>query len=130
MLNWCRAWLLLARSAMRRPKTIVSTTDVTGSDAPVADDTEIQPRSDDGLNMADDVLIARKRAAAEDAIQDLMRSMYGTLVTVDWLVLADNVVSVEDEDTHVLHPAYSAGMSSWKASGMVLTGVKYYTGGM
>jgi hypothetical protein len=80
--------------------------------------------------MANDVAVAHARSEVDQAIENYMRLLYGPLVTVDWIVLADNVVDADGEDTHVLHPAYSQNMSSWKAAGIGLTGLRYFASGI
>ena len=118
-------WLARFRRVVRCLSRTAKTETAAGCVVPSADDlatpTEPQPS---GLTemAADDVLIARTRRELDDAIQQHMRAMYGSLVTIDWVLVAENV---NDEDNHLLHPAISENMSGWKLRGMSWEAFKF-----
>jgi hypothetical protein len=127
-------WRWLARRAEDYSNpTVNQTTSAPGSTVPDAAVTETQtdmtggsPDPSQEITMANDVLIARAQREVDESIQKLMRVLYGDLITVDWVILADNVMG--EEDVHVLHPAYSKNMSAWKATGIGITGLRYFAG--
>ncbi len=78
--------------------------------------------------MSDDVLVARLQREMHDSIEKFMKVQYpGTVSTVDWMVIAENVVEDGDGDLlHTLHPAVSSQMSGWKLRGMSWQALKYF----
>ena len=78
--------------------------------------------------MLDDVLLERKRSELHDALESFMKVAFpGVLVTTDWLLIAEDVMS-DDEETRVLHPAISATNTSWKILGMTAAAVRHFSG--
>jgi hypothetical protein len=76
----------------------------------------------------DDVLLERKRSELHDALESFMKVAFpGVLVTTDWLLIAEDVMS-DDEETRVLHPAISASNTSWKLLGMTAAAVRHFSG--
>ena len=44
-------------------------------------------------------------------------------MTIDWVVIAENV---DDTMNHILHPAMSSDMTSWKLLGLSMHGLRYF----
>jgi hypothetical protein len=101
---------------------IAITGGATGRLATGAGATETQGEPTGGLSVVDEELIERTRSELHDAVQKHMRAMYGSLVTVDFFVVAENV---DDEFEHILHPSVSADMTSWKLRGMSYQALTY-----
>ena len=108
---------------------IAKTPDAPGIDAPGADDTDGQTNQIDGLSMADDdtALLERKRTEVHNAVEEFMKLAFpGVLVTTDWLLIAEDVMS-DDAETRLLHPAVSATNTSWKILGMTAAAVRHFS---
>ena len=123
-----RRLLLRALCATRRSRSIATTAVAGGGDAPDAGASETQCEPQSGSSMSDDVLVARTRRELDDAIERHMQALYGNLVTVDWMLVAENVVEdpKTEEFVHLLHPAVSEQMSSFKLHGMSWQALRHF----
>ena len=122
----------LARYAKELWNDTVASLNATGNVADPADVTETPTTQPSGSQLpepevdevTDTAEIARTRALLDEAIQNHMSALYETpLVTIDWVVIAENV---DDSLNHILHPAMSSGMTSWKLLGLSMHGLRYF----
>lgn len=125
----CRPWQWLVQRVAKPLNPTARTQAATGSGAkPDADDLEIPQNLDDGSSDMTDEVIEQARRDVHDAIEQFMRLAFpGVLVTTDWLLIAEDVMS-DDEETRVLHPAISANNTSWKILGMTAAAVRHFSG--
>ena len=131
----CLVWRWLARLRSARANWTrtapIAEPVVDGSSALPASDTEIQPEPISGSAVgSDDVLLERARLELHDSIEKYMKLAYpdpGVLSTLDWLLVAENVMT-DDDETRMLHPAVSKNATSWWVAGATIAAVKHFSG--
>ena len=126
-------WLARLQSALASlTRTVpIASPAVDGSSVSSASDTEIPSEQTSGLPVPiDDVLLERARLELHDSIEKYMKLAYpdpGVLSTLDWLLVAENVMTDEDE-TRMLHPAVSKNATSWWVAGATIAAVRHFSG--
>ena len=116
--------ILRALIAALRSQPIVPTPAAAGGSVSAVGVTESQKSQPSGSLMASDVEVEQTGRELSEAIQKHMAARYGSLVTIDWLLVAENVMG--DEDIRILHPAMSDTLTSWKAYGMTVAAVQHF----
>lgn len=75
-----------------------------------------------GSQMTDNTEVEKTRQELHEAVQRHMQAVYGPVVTLDWIVMAENVA---EDDTRVLHAAFSEAATPWKVLGMAYQGLQH-----